>query len=363
MNIRTLLNYLKDYIVTASQGTAGAPSFSFKDDTDTGLYRHSSGGVCTVDEGDAITVANTTALTVYKQLQASSGSVGAPGYSFSSDSNTGLWTNGSGEVRIAIDGTDAFAFNATGVAGPTVPVSSNNSYYATTAAVKAHTDSLPGFNGLVSDGTNLLPGLAFASDTNTGFFRDTNDEINVSLGGTERYSFTASGLTSPTVTAANNSYLINGSSLVTYLSRINRQASLYLGTKTLSSTSPTKLTGWSTSTNAVPDPTQFNDITTAASTGQLGPTTIGNFDITVSGWVDIASGDDVTTVELRLDDVAFTAPVLVEISTSTANSAPFTLHTVATVTGIQTVSVWAHYSGGYNRVLTNLHFTMVRLTV
>ena len=39
---------------------------------------------------------------------------------------------------------------------------------------------------LMEDGTVSAPGLAFASDTNTGFFRSAADKINFATGGTER---------------------------------------------------------------------------------------------------------------------------------------------------------------------------------
>ena len=44
---------------------------------------------------------------------------------------------------------------------------------------------------LVPDGTAAAPSMAWASQTNTGFFRLTADDISLSINGTRRFSFTA----------------------------------------------------------------------------------------------------------------------------------------------------------------------------
>ena len=46
----------------------------------------------------------------------------------------------------------------------------------------------------VADGTTAAPAIAFNSDTNTGFYRDTGDQINMTLGGTGRYYFKTTGI-------------------------------------------------------------------------------------------------------------------------------------------------------------------------
>lgn len=48
-----------------------------------------------------------------------------------------------------------------------------------------------------SDGTDAAPGITFDSDTDTGLFRDTANELAVTAGGTESARFTAAGVEIP----------------------------------------------------------------------------------------------------------------------------------------------------------------------
>lgn len=100
----------------AADGAAGTPSFSFTTDTNTGLFLGASDELRAVTGGVAKLVINSTAVTVTGtgRLQLPDGTVTAPSLTFDSETgaNTGFYWGGQRSVRFSDDGTVSMAFGA-----------------------------------------------------------------------------------------------------------------------------------------------------------------------------------------------------------------------------------------------------------
>jgi len=154
-------------IEAVSLGSATAPTFSFTTDTNTGLYSPGADQVAITTGGTARLTANTTAISAALPIDFPLGTAGAPGVTFTGDLNTGLFSPGADVVAISAGGTARFTVSTTGIAA-----------------------ALP-FE--YTAGTAGSPGIAFTGDLNTGIFSPGADQIGISTGGTQRVSVDASG--------------------------------------------------------------------------------------------------------------------------------------------------------------------------
>jgi len=154
-------------IEAVSLGSAAAPTFSFTTDTNTGLYSPGADQVAITTGGTARLTANTTAISAALPIDFPLGTAGAPGVTFTGDLNTGLFSPGADVVAISAGGTSRFTVSTTGIAA-----------------------ALP-FE--YTAGTAGSPGIAFTGDLNTGIFSPGADQIGISTGGTQRVSVDASG--------------------------------------------------------------------------------------------------------------------------------------------------------------------------
>lgn len=152
-----------------ADGTVGAPSISFSADTDTGIYRPSGNNI-NFSTGGSVALQLDTAAAYFRD-----GAVGTPGITFISDIDTGLFRAGANDLRFSIGGVQSLTMNSTTIAlapGGTTTI-------ASTAAV---TDLNVG-QFRVPDGSAALPTLTFFNDPDTGFYRDTANQIAIALAG------------------------------------------------------------------------------------------------------------------------------------------------------------------------------------
>lgn len=170
--------------VGAGNGTAASPSISFFNDFDTGLFRDASNSLSLVAGGaNIVSVQPTVVFLNTGRLLTPDGSVSNPTFSFTGDSDTGIFRSGTNQLTIAAGGSAVANFVAT------------------------HCD----FNQQIQSvsGSASVPQYSFGADTDTGFYRDTSDQIAISLGGTTAgqiaqgtFTITYTGFTSnPTATA------------------------------------------------------------------------------------------------------------------------------------------------------------------
>jgi hypothetical protein len=193
-------------------GSAAAPSYSFGNDPDTGMYRYGGDGVGFATNGVA-RVAIDNNGTYF-----SDGTAALPGLSFLADGNTGFyravadkitWSGGgaaagnlsSNGVEV-IDGsaaTPAYAFTNdldTGL----YRVSTNDLGIAAGGALIAEFYSGGLYFGAGSttiqarDGAVGGPAYSFSGDTDTGMYRVGADSLGITTGGTNRATVSNSGV-------------------------------------------------------------------------------------------------------------------------------------------------------------------------
>ena len=119
----------------------------------------SSGGI-TFPDG---TTQTTAAAGVSYPLTGTDGSSSAPTYSFSADTNTGMYRIGDDELGFAAFGNEMMSISALG----------------TKIQERMITE----------DGSTVVPSISFISDTNTGMYRPGSDEIAFTLGSSRMFDF------------------------------------------------------------------------------------------------------------------------------------------------------------------------------
>jgi len=200
-------------------GTAGNPSIRFDADTNTGIYRPAN-DVLTIAAGGAPVASfrndsyDGITLEAGCNFYSSDGTVALPAFSFVNDTNSGIFRVGADELGISVGGV-----RVAHIVGPAVSVMSvridsgqfgvtdgsntapayaftldpNTGFYrvgtdifaATAGGVQAMQWWNNGGIGmaLFSDGSAAIPGLAFGSDVNTGFYKIGSDALGFTEGG------------------------------------------------------------------------------------------------------------------------------------------------------------------------------------
>jgi hypothetical protein len=150
------LTFLANGIFQVPNGAVGAPGYSFNSDPDTGWYRSAadvmslaSGGVESLRIGGG-------------RAYVGDGLVGSPSWSFINDPDTGIYSFGG----------DVLGFSSGGVVRG-ILYSAGFEMQGTSVF-------------LSSPGTALLPAFSFAGDTNSGFYRSNADEVAIATAGVRR---------------------------------------------------------------------------------------------------------------------------------------------------------------------------------
>jgi len=163
-------------------GTQAAPALTFSGDTDTGFYRVGA-NTLGVSAGNTLVAHLKIDGSGNPQIAGPDGSAAVPGFSFFNDVDTGIYRDTNNRVSFATAGARTFFIQSTFV--------QSDVQFAT------------------ADGTAGFPGYTFNQDADTGFYRDTNNQIGIALGGSTagqiaQGTFTITmtgGTTSPTGTA------------------------------------------------------------------------------------------------------------------------------------------------------------------
>lgn len=137
--------------------SAATPTFSFTGDTDTGIYSSGADSLSFSAGGVARVTINTANLISDLPIIAPGGSQGAPSYTFNGDTDTGIFRGTVNNISFTTGGTSRMALNETDLI-LTVPVN-------------------------VQDGSAATPSYRFFNDANTGFYRYASDQIGIACGG------------------------------------------------------------------------------------------------------------------------------------------------------------------------------------
>jgi hypothetical protein len=136
---------------------------SFENDRDTGLYGENSNVMGVTTAGARRQTWASNGSSIFVPFWQADGAVGAPSYSFDSDTDCGIYRLGANNLALSIGGTKTMDF------GPNTQVTSGCFQ--------------------VADGSAASPTLSFINDNNTGIFGNASDTLRFSVGGTERCVF------------------------------------------------------------------------------------------------------------------------------------------------------------------------------
>ena len=148
--------------IRAAAGSLTAPSYSFTGDTNTGVRAPYADAVSIVANGTDKLIVDNNATYSANVIHNLDGAVANPSYSFMSDPNTGLYRPYGDALSLSCGGNDKLILDL-------------NSTYS---ANKIQT----------IDGTVSLPSYSFMSDPNTGMFSSSADSIGLTTGGVNRMS-------------------------------------------------------------------------------------------------------------------------------------------------------------------------------
>ena len=141
----TILDILTGGQLRAVNGAAGAPTYSFDDDPNTGMYRAGADQIGFSVDG------NLTFKIAPAGVFGLSGSVGAPSYSFEADPDTGIYRLSANQIGFTCAGTASGSISTGGVSMP--------------------------------NGSESTPAFNFTSDADLGMYRNNANSLGFSANG------------------------------------------------------------------------------------------------------------------------------------------------------------------------------------
>lgn len=153
----------------APDGSAAAPSYSFTSDTDTGMYYVAANTLGFSTDGMNRLSIDTNSIDTTVVISNILGTAAAPSYTFTGDLDTGMYNSAANEISFALAGVRKVKIDSTGI---TV----FSGFFA------------PGLSGAPT------PEFSFSNDTNTGLFRSAADTIGFAVGGIEGAKLTTGNI-------------------------------------------------------------------------------------------------------------------------------------------------------------------------
>ena len=334
----------------------------------------------------------TGAATFANPVVAPVGSVSAASFSFTGETNTGVYKRGGGQVGFAVAGAEAGWFGSTGLdirnpggswAGigfwygadrrALIDVDLANGQFAAYPVIGsgAGTYGAPiwrydptgtgqtdfGYQVRLPDGSAAKPGVGFTSENTTGFWRVAGGQVGLSLGGTNRYIFDTVGISSPTVpfSSANRTYCANLATLDEALAEIASTASLHKDPHTLAGTASEVGSTWTVNPNAPAVGTSV----TATTNGRLTANADGVYRVDLSCSVSLAAG--VTSIMgIRKNGSALAGSAQQTVSSTDGGLVPFSSSVLVSLNSTDYVSLYAYAPSGVG-TLYNAQFLMQRI--
>lgn len=149
-------------IVTTLTGSQTAPAYSFSADSDVGMYRPSNNALGFTTAGTLRLTLSTATLTSTVPIVTPVGSAGAPAYTFTGDTTTGMYRVAANDLGFATNGTQRLHMSISGVVA-TVPF-------------------------IAPDGTASAPSFSFTNNVGSGMYRVGADTIGFTTASTLKLS-------------------------------------------------------------------------------------------------------------------------------------------------------------------------------
>lgn len=153
-------------------GSSMVPAYSFSADSKSGVYLASGNQVAVATGGSESMLFTAGANTSFfplavPQIYSGSGSQTSPSYSFSTDSSSGIYSTGVGDVSLGVAGTPNFGATAT------------NTFFNKPITMGAAVE--------LADGTSTLPSLSFLTAPAIGLYKNSTSLGSTSLITQPRY--------------------------------------------------------------------------------------------------------------------------------------------------------------------------------
>lgn len=215
-----------------SNGSSGAPALSWVTEPTSGLYRNAAGDFrYSISASDRLAVTAALFSVTTSQLAGPGGTALLPGYTFTTDPDTGLFSSGANQFDLVNGGvstvsvTGAGLFNVVGsAANPSYSFMGDgdtgmyhggaNELDFSTNGINRYTIGVSAISSFLShrftDGLVGTPAITFESDLNTGIWRGASDQIDFSCGGVDTLVVGTAGLFNISGSAANPAYSFQG---------------------------------------------------------------------------------------------------------------------------------------------------------
>lgn len=163
-------------------------------------------GNFTAESVTAPTIVATTTFSAARFRATDNGSVSLPAFSFSSDTDIGIYRPGEDQLRFAVDGADEMQIES-----GTVAVLNDFDVNGTSTFGNANQSTIPNTGQYrAAVGSIAIPSLSFQNDQDSGFSRAGSNDMRLSVNGTQLVRFQTSGLTISTDLIVNGVTTLNG---------------------------------------------------------------------------------------------------------------------------------------------------------
>jgi hypothetical protein len=113
INASTVVSVVSSLLL--SQGTVGAPSFSYSGDSTTGIFQPAPSSMAVTIAGSQVALFGATGLSVTGIVSLSDGTAAAPALTFTADTDTGLYRPAANQLGVTVNGALVGLFKATGL--------------------------------------------------------------------------------------------------------------------------------------------------------------------------------------------------------------------------------------------------------
>lgn len=194
------LSLTSDVTITGlllGNGSVSTPALRFSGDTNTGIYSGASDNLNFATNGTQRMVIGSSSILSTLQYRSADGSASAPVYSFSSDTNTGVYAVSADVLGFAVGGSGVASVTSGG--------------FQATGDITASDDLIAGDTVFASNGAAGSPAFSFTSDTDMGVYKngtnlclaaDSNSELRIGNNGMTLDNGTETLFISPGDTAA-----------------------------------------------------------------------------------------------------------------------------------------------------------------
>ena len=255
-------------------GKVSAPAIKFNDDSDTGIWSAVNDAISFTTAGTNRITLNTVSFANTLPFYAADGTEAAPTYSFTSDTNTGIYRVGADSFGISTGGTNRLTLSTSTLTTAvkqsitnaendvSLTLNQTNAAYGSAAvfinftrtasagfnvfqAITGGVTSIAVLNGLgnwlLSDGAAATPCYSFLNDSDTGLYSAGANSLGICAGGSQTAQFTTQALFLAGTAAAPSHSFINDTNTGIYNSAADTLNFATGGTSRLSLTT-TKLT-------------------------------------------------------------------------------------------------------------------------